>query len=178
MAENHLVWQGNQIFKNGKRIFKNEGSNLLDFMTAVYQNKKINYPKYFKMDILSKVAFLAAELMEIDDAHLEKDNVAVVLSTSIGCLDVDKKFEQSRQTHASPALFVYTLPNIMLGEICIRHGFKGEQLCSFEEQFRKEWFDFYVSDLLNHRKTDACLFGHIDATEDEIEVELYWKRKE
>ena len=39
------------------------------------------------------------------------------------------------QSGASPALFVYTLPNIVIGEICIRHHFKGENAFFVFKQF-------------------------------------------
>ena len=135
------------------------------------------YPKFFKMDLLSRVAFLATELLKPDHAVVEKEKIAVVLSTHSGCLEADKKFEESRKTFASPALFVYTLPNIMLGEICIRNGFKGEQMCSIEERFNADWFLFYVSDLLKHREMDACLFGHVEALADKATADLFWVTK-
>ena len=144
---------------------------------VVYKREQISYPKFFKMDLLSRVAFLATELLNPDYSSIEKEKIAVVLSTYSGCLEVDKKFEESRKDFASPALFVYTLPNIMLGEICIRNGFKGEQMCRVEEQFNPDWFVFYVSDLLNNRETDACLFGHVEAIISKIEVDLFWVSK-
>ena len=61
--------------------------------------------------------------------NLDTNKVAVVLATAHGCIDVDKKYLDTIELSLAPHCFVYTLPNIMLGEICIRHGFKGEQLC-------------------------------------------------
>lgn len=126
------------------------------------------------MDILSKLAFLAVEILSPDLSQINKERVAVVLSTSEGCLEVDKKFEESRSTFASPALFVYTLPNIMLGEICIRHKIKGAQICLIEASVQPELLHFYVSDLLERRRTEACLCGHINATGNRLEAVLAW----
>ena len=44
----------------------------------------------------------------------------LVLSNANASLDVDLKYAKTMQTGASPALFVYTLPNIVIGEISIR----------------------------------------------------------
>ena len=115
------------------------------------------------MDLLSRVAFLASEMIIPEAVTESKDHIATILSTTSGCIEVDKKFEESRQTLASPALFVYTLPNIMLGEICIRNGFKGEQMCTIAENADADWFDFYVGDLLQNRDSEACLCGHVEA---------------
>jgi len=172
-----LKWRQNEIFFNDNLIYKSNIEDVYKLTENVYEEMQCVYPKFFKMDILSRVAFLATELLNPDVTDLDKNKIAVVLSTKSGCLEVDKKFEESRQNIASPALFVYTLPNIMLGEVCIRRGFKGEQMCSFEEHFNAEWFDFYVSDLLENRETDACLYGHVEAIEKEVSVDLFWRRK-
>lgn len=126
------------------------------------------------MDPLSRVAFLAAELLVAGIPVADKHKVATVLATSSGCLEVDKKFEESRKELASPALFVYTLPNIMLGEIDIRHGFKGEQMCTVSGQPDPEWLLHYVTDLLQHRGTEACLCGYVEATAQTINATLLW----
>jgi len=173
----HIHWRQNKIFRDGRLLHEVKETALPEIAEVVYKREQISYPKFFKMDLLSRVAFLATELLNPDYSSIEKEKIAVVLSTYSGCLEVDKKFEESRKDFASPALFVYTLPNIMLGEICIRNGFKGEQMCRVEEQFNPDWFVFYVSDLLNNRETDACLFGHVEAIISKIEVDLFWVSK-
>ena len=137
------------------------------------------YPKYFKMDILCKWAWLAAEcLLTLSDSSLynglDKSKIAVVLATSQGCIEVDKKYKETIATIPSPALFVYTLPNIMLGEICIRHGFKGEQACVVSEQFDSSELQFWVNDLLEKRGMEACLCGWIDITTNTQDILLLW----
>lgn len=173
-----LDWRGNLIYLNNQLVFQSENQDMLEMLSEIYRKFSISYPKFFKMDLLSKVAFLAGELLIPEITQLNKENIAVVLSTKSGCYDVDLKFEESRKEFASPALFVYTLPNIMIGELCIRHGFKGEQMCSFEQDYNTEWFDFYVSDLLERRGMEACLFGHVEAVKDIIEVKLMWVQKQ
>jgi hypothetical protein len=66
----------------------------------------------------------------------------------------------------------------MLGEICIRHGFKGEQLCMVSERFDAEEISFWVSDLLEKRGMDACLCGWVDAEGDQKDVCMVWVSKE
>lgn len=131
------------------------------------------------MDLLCKWAWLGAEsLMREGDKFMyegiDKNKVAVVLTTSHGCLDVDKKYQQSVQSIPSPALFVYTLSNIMLGEICIRHGFKGEQACMINDIFDSTELYFWVNDLLQNREMEACLCGWVDAVNDQHDVSMFW----
>lgn len=142
-----------------------------------------SYPKFFKMDILSKWAWIATELLlKAPDTTwryegIDRSRIALILQTSDGCLEVDKAFQKSTEEIASPALFVYTLPNIMLGEICIRHGFKGEQLCEVVDQWNPSEASFYVRDLLQNRGMDAAIFGYVNATNHHHSIVLYWLEK-
>ena len=62
----------------------------------------------------------------------------------------------------------------MLGEICIKHGFKGEQLCIVQDDFDKEELNFWVNDLLKNRGMEACVCGFVDASEYGVKVEMEW----
>ena len=113
----------------------------------LYRLMQCNYMKFFKMDPLCKWAWLGAEALLTDKGGnlydgMDKNKIAVVLMTKHGCIDVDKKYLEGLDNIPSPALFVYTLPNIMLGEISIKHGFKGEQLCLVDEYFNTEELHF------------------------------------
>jgi hypothetical protein len=173
----YIQWNGDTVTRNGTLLYRADERDPQEIAINIYKQTGINYPKFFKMDLLSRVAFLASEMIIPKEIQEDKDHIAAVISTTSGCLDVDKKFDESRQTLASPALFVYTLPNIMLGEICIRNGFKGEQMCTIAEDANAEWFDFYVGDLLQNRGTEACLCGYVEATEHKLSATLLWISK-
>lgn len=164
------------------------GTALPDWVEAAdsaenaYRKLEMSYPKFFKMDMLCKWAIIGAELLlKTNEQYryegMDKMKIAVVMMTGNGCIDVDKKYLASAKTVASPALFVYTLPNIMLGEICIKHGFKGEQLCMMSETPDAEELFFWVNDLLLHKDMDACLCGWIDVTEAGHEMHFFWVDK-
>lgn len=141
------------------------------------------YLKFFKMDILCKWAWAGAELLLSQGENFVYDNmdktkIGLVFATAQGCIDVDKKYLQTVATIPSPALFVYTLPNIMLGEICIRHGFKGEQLSMIADTFDSEELTFAVNDMLGHKGMDACICGWVDVTNENVDVQLVWVTKQ
>jgi hypothetical protein len=146
---------------------------------SMYRELGCSYPKFFKMDALSKWAWLGAEALLRTEAGwryeaTDLQNVGLVIATLDGCLEADKRYAESMETIASPALFVYTLPNIMLGEICIRHGFKGEQLCLVADEFDAESLQFQAQDLLRNRHLNHCLFGWADAVGDHQDICLFW----
>lgn len=172
------------IINNQEIIINNQTALVAERLVAedVYRSMEMNYAKFFKMDILCKWAMIGAEfLLKKEESYvyegMDKTKIAVVLMTHSGCIDVDKKYSASTNTIPSPALFVYTLPNIMLGEICIRHGFKGEQFSLINDEFDKEEIAFLVNDLLQNRKMDACLFGWVNADSENTNIEMNWTIK-
>ena len=69
----------------------------------------------------------------LNAGELADQRHALVLATAVGCLESDYAFWQQVMergaTGANPRLFAYTLPNVVLGEIAIRFGLTGDQLC-------------------------------------------------
>jgi hypothetical protein len=84
------------------------------------------YPKFGRMDPLSKLGLAVSQMLAPALQGLPGDDVALAGGTQLGCLEVDAQFEQARRAGApSPALFVYTLPSMFLGEIAIAHRLRG-----------------------------------------------------
>ncbi len=146
---------------------------------ALYTALQCNYPKFYKMDKLCKWAVAAAHWLFADDALLastDRNKVALMLTTGHGCLEVDKRYYDS-MAMPSPALFVYTLPNIMLGEICIRYGFKGEQLCMVSTSFDANEIFFSAQSLMS-QGMQACLAGWVEVTPYTHDIHLFWITKD
>ena len=101
-------------------------------ITEFYRSLQVDYPKFFKMDGLSKLGFLASELLFKDDEKrfVSREDVAIVCFNRSSSLDIDMSFQatvnDNEMYFPSPSLFVYTLPNIVTGEISIRNHFFGE----------------------------------------------------
>lgn len=99
-------------------------------LTDIYRTLIGGYPKFFKMDPLCRLGFVAAELLLRDLDDETRAGMAVVLFNRMGSVHADRAFEQTiidpGQFYPSPATFVYTLANIVTGEIAIRHKISGE----------------------------------------------------
>jgi hypothetical protein len=78
---------------------------------------------------------------------------------------------------ASPALFVYTLPNIVIGEICIRHHFQGENAFFIFEHFDANFIEQYVGNLVNNNILQACICGWVDCLGDGYKAALFLVEK-
>ncbi len=156
---------------DGVEIFRGEGKSLDEFLINAYNALKIDYPKFYKMDNLSKAGFLAAELvLKNSGASYSGEKISVVLSNAHASLDTDVKYANASKTVPSPALFVYTLPNIVAGEICIRHKIKGENAFFVSETFDPSLMATYVSML---PADNLCLAGWVDVMGEHHDVFLY-----
>lgn len=102
-------------------------------LTLLYKEHIGDYPKYYKMDGLSRLGFVASELLLREEGknapnHQEK-RTAVILFNRSSSIDADRKYQASiadDDFFPSPSVFVYTLPNIVTGEIAIRHQWREE----------------------------------------------------
>jgi hypothetical protein len=165
----------NKIFKNGQLVFELPGSSE-EFLNAVYAHYEISYPKFHKMDQLCKLGFLTTELLLKDIGHSNKygeTETGLVLSNANASLDVDLKYVKTIQAGASPALFVYTLPNIVIGEISIRHHFKGENAFFVFKQFDGNFIVEYVNGLFENNLIKNCICGWVDILKEDYRALLF-----
>jgi len=72
---------------------------------------------------------------------------------------------------------VYTLSNVVTGEICIRHGFKGENAFFVTPEFEPDTICRYVDNVLAQPQTDTCLAGWVDVLGEQHDVFLYLAEK-
>ncbi len=185
MIKNHIaascVIKNNIVDKNGQTVFASAGAGVADFLVSVYKSLGIDYARFYKMDNLSKLGWLASEVLLKD--HFSKgkytaEEVGIVLANANASLDTDLKYIETTKEMASPSVFVYTLPNIMTGEICIRNHFKGETAFFVSEQFDAGFIETYVSGLLDNNILRSCICGWVDLLGDNYSCVLYLVEKE
>ena len=115
---------------NNESVFSNDGTD--SWLKTVYHSLGIDYPKFHKMDDLAKLAFLATEYLskDADFSGLKDDELTLIFANSHSSYNTDNKFIHSYKEKGSPSpsLFVYTLPNILTGELAIRYKWYGENI--------------------------------------------------
>lgn len=170
----------NVVYKDQEIIFENAAMDVNGFLIGAYNHFEIKYPKFYKMDGLSKLGWLATELLlkgSFDAGKYPPEAVGVVLSNANASLDTDTRYYETAKDLASPALFVYTLPNIVIGEISIRHHFKGENAFFIFPAFDAEFMAQYVSNLFNNNILQCCICGWVDFLGDAYKTVLYLVEK-
>jgi hypothetical protein len=176
----HCVISNNVVYSNGLPVFENKDADAGAFLLSVYQFLEVKYPKFYKMDNLSKMGLLAAEVLlknnPISELY-EENEIGIVLTNANSSLDADIKYYEGAKTVASPALFVYTLPNIVIGEISIKNKFKGENAFFVFETFDAAFVAQYVAYLLNNNILQACICGWVDLLKEDYKAVLYLVEK-
>jgi len=184
LAENHIISsciiERGTVFKDGSMLFENKEADLADFLLSVYQHFQLNYPKFYKMDNLSKLGWLASEVLLKDSVQKDQyqpEEVGLVLANRNSSLDNDIKYFESAKEIASPSLFVYTLPNIVIGEICIRNNFKGEHSFYIQDTFDADFIAGQVDYLLDNNVLKVCICGWVDVLGQDYKAALYLVEK-
>lgn len=173
--------RGHIIYKNEELVFESRKTGLPEFLLEAYRHFALDYPKFYKMDNLSKLGWLANEVLlqnsNIKDKY-KPEEVGVVLSNTSSSLDTDIRYYATAKNIASPALFVYTLPNIVIGEICIRYHFKGENAFFIFDEFDTGFIEQYVSNLINNNILQSCICGWVELLGSEYKAVLYLVEKD
>jgi hypothetical protein len=163
----HLI--NNRVILNGilELALKEQSVGL--FLRSVYRHYGISYPKFYKMDNLCKLGFLSAEILLKGTDIIRKypeEAIGVILGNASSSLDTDEKHQQSIHDRGnyfpSPSIFVYTLANIMAGEIAIRHKIKGENAVFIWERFDPKFMVQVVSELFHNQRVSCCLSGWVE----------------
>ena len=175
------IINNNIVYKNGLQVFEEKGLELPELLIAIYRHFKWQYPKFHKMDNLSKLGWLANEVLLQGGFNKEKhkpEDVGIVLSNANSSLDTDIRYYETTKTIASPAQFVYTLPNIVIGEISIRHHFKGENAFFISQEFDAGFIEQYVSNLINNNILQCCICGWVDVLDKNYNATLFLIEKD
>jgi hypothetical protein len=162
-----------------------EHEHAVSFLKSAYKHFMLNYPKFYKMDKLCQLAFVASDLLLKDNKVTEKygsDEIAIVVANGSASLEVDTEHQNtiadSSNYYPSPALFVYTLPNILIGEIAIRNKIKGENTFFIFDKFDADFMSSYIDSLLETGKAKCCVTGWVDFYENKYSAFLYTVEKQ
>jgi len=176
---NRSVWVNEDLFFEGS-----PAEDLGAFLGTAYKKAELNYPKFFKMDKLCKLGTLATELMIRTNPgfnELPKQEMALVFANSASSLDSDRNhanaISDKQNYFPSPSVFVYTLPNILIGEIAIKHKITGENAFFVSEAFDAELLFSYSRILLEKDNASSVVCGWVNVDGQSAEAFVYCVKK-
>ena len=178
----HITPQG--IWLDGKVFAIDKEGKQSSLLTALYKQIIGNYPKYYKMDGLCRLGFVASELLlkaERDEGSFTEDTNktrAIVFFNRSSSIASDKKYLASivekDNYFPSPSVFVYTLPNIVTGEIAIRNGYHGETSFYILPHKNELLMQDIIETTFMDEQTTSVLTGWLDYEDSEhFEADLY-----
>lgn len=125
-----VILDQRKLWEGKKELGEQEGKEHHSLLTTLYKQMIGNYPKFYKMDGLSRLGFVASEiLLNAEKGETDKER-AIIFFNHSSSIASDRNYKESindkNNYFPSPSIFVYTLPNIVTGEIAIRNHFHGE----------------------------------------------------
>lgn len=125
-----VILDQQKLWERKEELGEQEGKEHHSLLTSLYKQMIGNYPKFYKMDGLSRLGFVASEiLLNAEKGETDKER-AIIFFNHSSSIASDRNYKESindkNNYFPSPSIFVYTLPNIVTGEIAIRNHFHGE----------------------------------------------------
>ena len=184
MLKHFVIITPETVKLNGIDMSHAEQGNAM--LTELYRAHVGDYPKFFKMDTLSKLGFVASEMLlkdEGEERFVPREDRAVVLFNRTASLQADTNYQATIQDpenfFPSPAAFVYTLPNIVTGEIAIRNKYYGETSFIVTEFCDAQIMARQLMNAFQDPMTQSILGGWLDCTdENHFEARLFLIEKQ
>lgn len=177
--KHHVLINPSGMIVDGRPVYcKTQDS---DFITDIYKIFVNDYPRFYKMDMLSRLGFVASELLisyEGKERFLPDTNRAIVLFNRSSSFATDKDYWETikdpEDCYPSPSLFVYTLPNIVTGEIAIRNCYYGETSFYILVDKNEMLMEQIQKASFNDKETKSIISGWVDYEDsNHFEADIY-----
>jgi hypothetical protein len=180
IISDYCIIRNRKVIRGDKLLFESTEGMPAPFFAEIYRHFGVNYSKFHKMDNLCKLGFLTSELLlqdkEINSLYTQ-EGTGIVLCNAASSLDTDRYHQQTISDRTayfpSPSVFVYTLANIVIGEICIRHKLYGEGTFFIEDAWDAKRMFNYVKQLLDDGTVKCCVTGWLELNGDHYDGVLF-----
>lgn len=161
-----------EVYVSSKRNIKEVASYFLpssdvafpEFIRTEYKTLGESNMKFYKMSDMCKALYVAVGKLLTNSSFedIEQNRRAIVLANRSASLNADIVHQQILNQHlpegTSPAAFVYTLANVAMGEICIRHKIQGDNTFFIENE-DSGVAERYARSLIANNKADVVICG-------------------
>ncbi|MCR2005085.1 beta-ketoacyl-[acyl-carrier-protein] synthase family protein [Bacteroides acidifaciens] len=172
---NSITIRPGVVEHDGTVIFNSSETDFAPFIREAYKNLGDNNMKFYKMDDLCKLGYVAAGYL-LKETDYQPEEIGIILANASSSLDTDCKHQtlisKEGDKAASPAVFVYTLPNVVLGEICIRHKIKGENTFFVCPHYEPDSLEDYARIVMAKEKLRTCIIGWCELMDGQYQAEF------
>lgn len=178
----HIQIKKGKVTLNGTTVLDiSSGQPFSNFIRSAYRSLNLEYRKFYKMDDLCKLGYIAAAYLFSEKGGVtgyEPGEVGLIFANASSSLDTDLKHQHIVDTmgekEASPAVFVYTLPNVVMGELCIRFKIQGENTFFIKDSYPESFLRNYAELVMEKQRLQACLIGWCELSGSEYEANFDW----
>ncbi|MFA8451089.1 MAG: hypothetical protein ACEPOW_10380 [Bacteroidales bacterium] len=160
---------------NGFQDFASGNTFKENIDTLIHENE-IKNSRLGRMDPMSVLGFVGTELL-LDNRKISEEydpyDIGIVFSNNSSSLDTDLKYWDSVKKIASPSLFVYTLPNVSMAEICIKNCIKGENHFFLSQKIDLKLIYEQCSTLFDQELSKVIITGWVDYFQDDYKAVLF-----
>ena len=158
------------------KIEKKDVDSFSEYVRSQFKSLGDGNIKFYKMDNLSKLGYIASlELLNGFTFDCRPSEIALVLSNRSSSLDSDLRHQNSIDIlpieEISPTIFVYTLANIVTGEIAIKHKIQGETTFFIDDSYNASFMKKYSENLLQ-KGVKYVIYGWCEYLNDEFSAEM------
>ncbi|MBQ0006535.1 MAG: hypothetical protein KBS57_03925, partial [Alistipes sp.] len=107
---------------------ENPGSTPL---VEIYKKSIADNSRFYKMDLFSRLVYVTTALLIKDKLPQHaSEEVSMTVFNKTSSILADRQhlasFRNSDAFYPSPSVFINTLPNVVMGELALQYGIKGE----------------------------------------------------
>lgn len=141
-------------------------------LKELYKRSGLDYPKFYKMDVFSRMVFIASELLLKGIVLPAAEKRAIVLFNKSSSVVQDRKHIGTISGNGgffpSPSVYIYTLPNIAVGEVAIKQGFKGETSLYILDERDDALMEQIVRTAFYESGPSVMITGWVDCVEEDV----------
>lgn len=147
-------------------------------LTELFKKYVPDSPKFYKMDAFSRLAFVAVGLLLKNRPVVgAPETTSILLFNRTSSIVADRQhlgtFPSAEEFYPSPSVFLYTLPNVVLGEIAIKYGIKGETTFVILPDKDENQIEMIKDAVLSNSSPESLIYGWADCCDESVfEAEL------
>lgn len=147
---------------------ENQGAALLP---EIFKKYLADGSRFFKMDIFSRLAYVGTGLLAKDTLEdSAPEDRGLLICTLNGSVLADRKHLStfSEEYYPSPAIFINTLPNVVLGEIAVTHQIQGETTLVMLPSLDDAFLETLSRTTLAATTPSALIAGFVDCESENV----------
>lgn len=142
-----------------------------DLLASLFRKYVSDTPRFYKMDLFSKLAFVASSLLlKGREDEYDPEGISVLFFNKTSSIMADRQhlatFLPPAGFYPSPSVFLYTLPNVVMGEIASKYNIKGETTFIILPEKDVPMMETIAGSVIKDSSPSYLLYGWVDCPDE------------